>query len=192
MEGPPLGPGGEDITWPDQVAPRGRKASSTRKIKPQTSNLKVYGDVLSGKPCQNPLVRGTFGEVTKPPKQGHQPRCHRAFQMKGEREQEMNKILKEFIERGWIEPCSSEWGSPCVVVPEKVAGKWRLVVDYCDLKSESKHDAYSLPLIVNLLQKQQGKLIFSILDQKHGYQEMSLAKSSQDTTAMSTPLGLMR
>ena len=40
MEGPPLGPGGEDITWPDQVAPRGRKASSTRKIKPQTSNPK--------------------------------------------------------------------------------------------------------------------------------------------------------
>ena len=42
MEGPPLGPGGEDITWPDQVAPRGRKASSTRKIKPQTSNLLVW------------------------------------------------------------------------------------------------------------------------------------------------------
>ena len=40
MEGPPLGPGGEDITWPDQVAPRGQKASGTRKIKPQTSNLK--------------------------------------------------------------------------------------------------------------------------------------------------------
>ena len=39
LEGPPLGPGGGDITWPDQVAPRGRKASSTRKIKPQTSNL---------------------------------------------------------------------------------------------------------------------------------------------------------
>ena len=39
MEGPPLGRGGEDITWPDQVAPRGRKASCTRKIKPQTSNL---------------------------------------------------------------------------------------------------------------------------------------------------------
>ena len=40
MEGPPLGPGGEDITWPDQVPPRGRKASSTSKIKPQTSNLR--------------------------------------------------------------------------------------------------------------------------------------------------------
>ena len=49
MEGPPLGTGGEDITWPDQVAPRGRKASSTRKIKPQTSNFKpsrVCGGLL--------------------------------------------------------------------------------------------------------------------------------------------------
>ena len=40
MKGAPLGPGGEDITWPHQVAPRGQKASSTRNLKPQTSNLK--------------------------------------------------------------------------------------------------------------------------------------------------------
>ena len=41
LGGIPLGPAGEDITWPDQVAPRGRKASGARKIKPQTSNLLV-------------------------------------------------------------------------------------------------------------------------------------------------------
>ena len=39
MKGPSLGPSGEDITWPDHVAARGRKASST--LKPQkTRNLK--------------------------------------------------------------------------------------------------------------------------------------------------------
>ena len=38
MKGPSLGPGVEDINWPDQVAPRSRKASSTRNLKPQTSN----------------------------------------------------------------------------------------------------------------------------------------------------------
>ena len=38
MKGPPLGPAWQDITWPDQVAPRGQIASSTRKIKPQNSN----------------------------------------------------------------------------------------------------------------------------------------------------------
>ena len=32
MRAPPLGPVGEDITWPDQVAPRSRMASSNRKI----------------------------------------------------------------------------------------------------------------------------------------------------------------
>ena len=44
--------------------------------------------------------------------------------MRGEREQAVIKILKEFIERGWIEPCSSEWASPRFVVPKKVAGEW--------------------------------------------------------------------
>ena len=46
MQGPPLGPGAEDITWPNQVAPRGRKASSTRKLKPQTSDLVRPRDVF--------------------------------------------------------------------------------------------------------------------------------------------------
>ena len=39
MKGPPLGLGGEDTTWPDHVALRGRRTSSTRNVKPQTSNL---------------------------------------------------------------------------------------------------------------------------------------------------------
>ena len=64
LEGPPLGPGGEDITWPDQVAPRGRKASSTRKIKPQTSNLIDFsgdrGDHRGGEGSEN---TGQVGQV---------------------------------------------------------------------------------------------------------------------------------
>ena len=66
MEGPPLGPGGEDITWPDQVAPRGRKASSTRKIEPQTSNLNSIltftSDSCISKPARyKHMVRHTKG-----------------------------------------------------------------------------------------------------------------------------------
>ena len=67
MEGPPLGPGGEDITWPDQVAPRGRKASSTRKIKPQTSKLGLarlsfahFELFLSKKKCFSNALRHTL------------------------------------------------------------------------------------------------------------------------------------
>ena len=35
MKGLPLAPGGKDITWPDQVATWGQKASSTQNHKPQ-------------------------------------------------------------------------------------------------------------------------------------------------------------
>ena len=66
MEGPPLGPGGEDITWPDQVAPRGQKASSTRKIKPQTSNHHCSPCFLVAKPGSTALrLVVDYGEVNK-------------------------------------------------------------------------------------------------------------------------------
>ena len=60
--------GGEDITWPDQVAPWGRKASSTRKIKPQTSNLQrvLPKEVTHVRPkSHTPLLRAddTWGRV---------------------------------------------------------------------------------------------------------------------------------
>ena len=58
MKGPPLGPGREDITWPDQVAPRSRKASSTGSVKPQTSNLSSLPSLLSPPPvtCLSPAL----------------------------------------------------------------------------------------------------------------------------------------
>ena len=55
---------------------------------------------------------------------------HREFALRGERKEAMEKILCDFIQRGWFEPCRSEWASPCFFVPKKVAGEWRLVVDY--------------------------------------------------------------
>ena len=52
MKGPRLGPGGEDITWPDQVAPRGRRTSGTRNVKPQTSSLQLVLSDAFHSSCQ--------------------------------------------------------------------------------------------------------------------------------------------
>ena len=71
-----------------------------------------YADVSSGKPCRNPSVRGAFGEATILLKQTYRRQSHRDFQMKGEREEAMDKILQEFIKRGWIEPCLSDAPPP--------------------------------------------------------------------------------
>ena len=80
-------------------------------------------------------------------------------------------------------------GLPCFVVPKKVAGEWRLVVDYRGSNAQTQPDSYTLPLIEDMLQKQHRRRIFTVIDLKHGYHQMPLAEQCPACTAMSTPLG---
>ena len=161
------------------------------KIQALRARLKQkYGDTFfSGKPVFPPPVRGPYGEAKIRLKQDPGVYRRREFALRGERKEAMEKILRDFIERGWLEPCHSEWASPCFVVPKKVAGEWRLVVDYRGLNAQTQHDSYTLPLIEDMLQKQHRRRIFTVIDLKHGYHQMPLAKESRACTAMSTPLG---
>ena len=77
-------------------------------------------------------------------------------------------------------------------MPKKEKGEWRLVADYRGLNEQTEHDSYSLPLIDSILQKQQKKRIFTVLDLKHGYHQMPLHPDSRPCTAMSTLLGPMQ
>ena len=161
------------------------------KIQALRARLKQkYGDTFfSGKPVFPPPVRGPYGEAKIQLKQDPRVYRHREFALRGERKEAMEKILRDFIQRGWLEPCHSEWASPCFVVPKKVAGEWRLVVDYRGLNAQTQHDSYKLPLIEDMLQKQHRRRIFTVIDLKHGYHQMPLAEESRACTAMSTPLG---
>ena len=161
------------------------------KIQELRARLKQkYGETFfSGKPVFPPPVGGPYGEAKIRLKQDPRVYRHRDFALRGERKEAMEKILRDFIERGWLEPCHSEWASPCFVVPKKVASEWRLVVDYRGLNAQTQHDSYTLPLIEDMLQKQHRRRIFTVIDLKHGYQQMPLAEESRACTAMSTPLG---
>ena len=101
----------------------------------------------------------------------------------------MKKLLMEVIERGWIEPSDIESASPAFIVPMKEKGEWRLVVEYRRLNEQTEHDSYSLPLIGCILQKQQKKRIFTLLDLKNRYHQMPLHEDSRACTVMFTPLG---
>ena len=173
--------------------PEKAKAESDEcpKIQALRARLKQkYGDTFfSGKPVLPPPVRGPYGEAKIRLKPDPRVYRHREFALRGERKEAMEKILPEFIERGWLEPCHSDWASPCFVVPKKVAGEWRLVVDYRGLNAQTQHDSYTLPLIEDVLQKQHWRTIFTVIDLKHGYHQMPLAEESRACTAMSTPLG---
>ena len=173
--------------------PRKAKAESDEcpKIRALRVRLKQkYGETFfSGKPVFFPPVRGPYGEakIRLTPDPGVYR--HREFALRGERKEVMEKILRDFIERGWLERCHSEWASPCFVVSKKVAGEWRLVVDYRGLNAQTQHDSYTLFLAEDMLQKQHRRRIFTVIDLKHGYHQMPLAHESRACTAMSTPLG---
>ena len=71
-----------------------------------------------------------------------------------------------------MEPCHSEWASLCFVFPKKVAGEWRLVVNYRSLNAQTQHDSYTPFLFEDMLQKQLWRRIFTVIDLKHGSHQM--------------------
>ena len=169
---------------------RPRRTSKVAELKERL--IRAYPRLFSGVANKNPPDRGRFGTAKIKLKPNLKIYRHREYQLQGDRAEAMKKLLAEFIERGWIEPSDSEWASPAFIVPKKEKGEWRLVVDYRGLNEQTEHHSYSLPLIDSILQKQQKKRIFTVLDLKHGYHQMPLHPDSRPCTAMSTPLGPMQ
>ena len=178
------------VSIPKQAAEEAQENPRVAELKERL--IKAYPRLFSGVANKNPPDRGRFGTAKIKLKPNPKIYRHREYQLQDDRAEAMKKLLAEFIERGWIEPSDSEWASPAFIVPKKEKGEWRLVVDYRGLNEQTEHDSYSLPLIDSILQKQQKKRIFTVLDLKHGYHQMPLHPDSRPCTAMSTPLGPMQ
>ena len=89
------------------------------------------------------------------------------------------------LARGCIEPCpASEWASNGFVMPKEEKGKWRLVVDYRQLKEATLPDAHPLPLIENMLENQSKYKIFTIVDLSEGFHQIPLHTESRAKNAM--------
>ena len=75
------------------VPKAGQKAMMrNRKLKAKMLLMEnIFANVLSGKPTANLPLRGAFGGVCVPLKQGCKAQRHREFQMRGEREKAMTK-----------------------------------------------------------------------------------------------------
>lgn len=105
------------------------------------------------------------------------------------RRSEVTELLKEMIEKDIIQPSSSPWASPIVLVKKK-DGSTRFCIDYRKLNAITRKDAYPLPRIDETLDTLQGSKWFSTLDLASGYWQVELNEDSQDRTAFCTPNGL--
>ena len=92
------------------------------------------------------------------------------------------------LKQGIIEPASSEWALPIVII--KKVDTIRLCVDYPRLNAMTQFDAYPMPRIDDILdQVGQGRYI-TILDLAKGYWLVPVAEEDHPKTAFITPRGL--
>ena len=105
------------------------------------------------------------------------------------RREVVKKEINKMLDMGIIQPSTSPWASPIVLV-EKKDGDVRFCVDYRKLNQVSKFDAYPMPRVEEVLESVGAAKFITTLDLAKGYWQIPMAKNSQEKTAFTTPFGL--
>ena len=106
-------------------------------------------------------------------------------------QEEIDKQVSDFMERGVVEPASSPWSSN-VVLARKNDGTWRCCIDFRQLNAVTKKDAYPLPKTYQCFDALAGSCLFSLMDLRSGYHQCALAPEDADKTAFVTRRGMFR
>ena len=95
------------------------------------------------------------------------------------------------LAHGVIEPTTSPWASPMVVVHKKDRTA-RICIDYRRLNSVTDMDAYPLPRIEDILDAIGQSRFITTLDLAKGYWQVPISADDRDKTAFVSSLGLFR
>lgn len=93
------------------------------------------------------------------------------------------------LDQNVIQPSSSAWSSPIVLVRKK-DGQLRFCVDYRKLNSVTKNDAHPLPRIDDTLDALKDAKMFSTLDLRSEYWQVPMNPVDRSKTAFVTQNGL--
>ena len=99
------------------------------------------------------------------------------------------------LSRNIIEPSTSPYNSPIILVPKKSqdgSRKWRFCIDYRQLNKHIIPDRFPLPRIDDILDSLGRAKFFSILDLFSGFHQVALHPDSRDITSFSTGRGSFR
>ena len=175
------------------------------------NRLKVNFAMTEGKRCspsertppslvssvKNSPVRGLHREAFIALKGGAKPKKQRPYENHGKKHETLRDIIQRNLrEFSWSEACmTSEWCCAPFTVPrpppadQNSIDGWRMVVDFRNYNAETKADSHPLPLIEEEIVKRAKKKLFSVLNLRHGFHQVPLAKSSRPLTCMCSPVG---
>nr|GEW67235.1 retrotransposon protein, putative, Ty3-gypsy subclass [Tanacetum cinerariifolium] len=98
---------------------------------------------------------------------GAQPIFKAPYRMAPVELKELKDQLQELLERGFIRPSVSPWGTPDLFVKKK-DGSMRLCIDYRELNRITVRNRYPLPRIDDLFDQLQGAKFFSKINMRPG------------------------
>lgn len=124
-------------------------------------------------------------EMTIKIKPNHLPFFFRPRRLSFYEKNEVNRIVKELLEKGIIRKSNSEYSSPIVLVPKKPTGL-RMCVDYRKLNDICVRDNWPLPLIDDQIDLLRNKKFFTQLDLKDAFHHVSVNKDSIKYTSFVT------
>ena len=117
----------------------------------------------------------------------YQPPYRAGHRARGIEKAEIGRMLQE----GVIEPASSEWASPVVLVPKK-DGTLRFCVDYRRLNKLTRRDSYPIPRMDECIDSLGDATVFTTLDCNSGYWQVEVDEPDRDKTTFTSHMGLFR
>lgn len=139
---------------------------------------KSSDDLGRNNSVQHRINTGTATPIRQPPRR----------QPLGKRDTEKEEIQK-MLDRGVIEPSTSSWSSPIVLVTKK-DGSTRFCVDYRRLNDVTIKDAYPIPKVEECLDALSGSKWYCCMDLNSGFWQVALNPEDKHKSAFSTSLGL--
>ena len=101
----------------------------------------------------------------------------------------IHQFIDEHLSKGYIKESNSPYASP-IFYQAKKDGTLCPIMDYRFLNSWTICDTYPLPLINNIIDRIQGKTLFTKFNIHWGYNNICIKEEDQWATAFKTPFGL--
>ncbi|GJQ92310.1 putative reverse transcriptase domain-containing protein [Tanacetum coccineum] len=113
------------------------------------------------------------------------PAARAPYRLAPAKMQELSTQLQEIFDKGFIRPSSSSWGAPILFVKKKY-GSFRMCIDYYELNKLTMKKQYPLPRIDNLFDQLQGSRVYSKIDLRSGYHQLSVREEDIPKTTFKT------
>jgi hypothetical protein len=121
-------------------------------------------------------------------KEGATPPFRRPYRMSPKELDELKKQIQGLLDKGWIRPSHSPFGSPVLFVA-KSDGSLRLCVDYRALNAVTKRSRYPIPRTDEIFDRLNKAFYLTCLDFQQGYHQVAIDEPDVEKTAFVTRYG---